>query len=214
MTILGQRFVFPYQTAIDIQGNPIPGAQLEFFFSDTEIPLATYADAALTIPNDNPVTTTGSTGTFPSIFLTHQPYKVRLLDACGDEIWTADPVGEDGSDITYAPSFEYIGNGQPFANDILGMHSFVAEVVFAGGFLGSTGNAITPPNSLYTATIYRNTTVVGTMTISIAGGFGFTTVGNLPITFELNDVMIIQGAAIPDATLANFSWTLAGVLAA
>lgn len=87
----GARFVLPYQTVIDGTGVPIPGALLTFYISGTTTPLATYSDAALSVPNKNPVPADAA-GMFPNIFLLPVPYRVVLTDAIGDEIWTADPV--------------------------------------------------------------------------------------------------------------------------
>lgn len=87
-----QRFVLPYQTVIDDTGVPIPGAFLYFYVSGTSTPLNTYSDAALTVPNTNPVQANDA-GVFPSIFLQPVNYKVVLTDSLGAEIWTADPVG-------------------------------------------------------------------------------------------------------------------------
>jgi hypothetical protein len=85
------RFVMPHQYAPSVTGAPLPGAKLYFWASKTAIPLATYADATLDTPNDNPVEANAA-GVFPDIFLQSMQYKVRLEDANGDEIWTADPV--------------------------------------------------------------------------------------------------------------------------
>lgn len=90
------RFVLPYQTVIDPTGVPIPGAQLFFYISGTDTPLNTYADAALTVPNTNPVIA-NSSGMFPNIFMQPQPYKVVLTDSLLAEIWTADPVEDVGA---------------------------------------------------------------------------------------------------------------------
>lgn len=100
MAALASRFVLPYQTVIDASGVPIPGAFLYFYQSGTNNPLNTYSNAALTIPNSNPVQA-ASNGQFPAIFMQAQAYKVVLTDALGDEIWTADPViGTGGASAT------------------------------------------------------------------------------------------------------------------
>ena len=49
------RFLLPRATAFDENGNPIPGAKLEFFESSTTTQQTTYSDDALTVPNTNPV---------------------------------------------------------------------------------------------------------------------------------------------------------------
>lgn len=97
MTVVnGGRFVLPYQTVIDANGVPIPGAQLFFYASGTSTPINTYSDGALTVPNTNPVVANAA-GVFPSIFMSPVYYKVVLTDSLGDQIWTADPVFSSGS---------------------------------------------------------------------------------------------------------------------
>ena len=93
---LGPRFVLPYQTVVDSNGVPIPGALLNFYSSGTNTRLATYSDPLLTVPNSNPVVANAA-GVFPNIFLAGN-YKVVLTDGLGNQIWTADPVDSaDGS---------------------------------------------------------------------------------------------------------------------
>ena len=87
---LGPRFVLPYQTVIDSGGVPLPGALLYFYSSGTNIPLNTYSDPLLTIPNSNPVVA-NSAGVFPNIFLLGN-YKVILQNSALQQIWAADPV--------------------------------------------------------------------------------------------------------------------------
>jgi hypothetical protein len=91
MSDVGARFVLPYQTVIDATGVPIPGALLFFYASGTSNLQNTYSDAALTVPNTNPVQANAA-GVFPNIFLSGQFYKVVLTDSLDNEIWTADPV--------------------------------------------------------------------------------------------------------------------------
>ncbi|ACI52187.1 Tail Collar domain protein [Gluconacetobacter diazotrophicus PA1 5] len=72
---------------------PRAGAQLFFYQTGTTTPQATYADAALSVPNTNPVIA-DENGQFGNIFLLGAPaYAVVLEDANGDQIWTMDPVG-------------------------------------------------------------------------------------------------------------------------
>ena len=87
---LGPRFVLPYQTVVDSNGVPIPGALLYFYSSGTNTPLTTYSDALLSVPNTNPVVASAA-GVFPNIFLNGN-YKVVLTDSLFNQIWTADPV--------------------------------------------------------------------------------------------------------------------------
>src|SRR5437667_3288779 len=71
----------PWLVALDNSGNVIPGGKLYFFTAGgTSTPLATYADAALTVPNANPVVASAG-GIFGPIYLTDAPYYVQLKDS-------------------------------------------------------------------------------------------------------------------------------------
>lgn len=95
----GFRYSTPYQTALDTAGVTLPGALLYFYQSDTATPLATYSDAALSLPNTNPVIADAG-GLFPNIFLqSGLDYKVILKDADGNQLWQADPVTGGGVTI-------------------------------------------------------------------------------------------------------------------
>lgn len=96
----GFRYSSPYQTALDAAGVTIPGALLYFYQSGTSTPLATYSNAALSLPNTNPVVSDAG-GLFPSIFLlSARDYKVILKDSNGNQLWQADPV--NGGGVTVA----------------------------------------------------------------------------------------------------------------
>ena len=98
----GSRYVQPYAYQTDAAGVPIPGAWLFSYLTGSSTPAPTYADAALTTPNTNPVIA-DATGTFPSIFLDDTlTYKFQMFfpnpggspppAAPGPEVWSADPV--------------------------------------------------------------------------------------------------------------------------
>lgn len=85
------RFYMPHQYAPDVTGAPLPGAFLYFYVSGTSTPLDTFQDAALSVPNTNPVVANAA-GIFPDIFLQALSYKVILTDSTGKQIWVSDPV--------------------------------------------------------------------------------------------------------------------------
>jgi hypothetical protein len=97
---LGPRLVLPYQTVVDSNGVPVPGALLNFYASGTNTRLTTYSDPLLTVPNSNPVVANAA-GVFPNIFLNGN-YKVVLTDSLLNQIWTADPV--DGTTFVPGPA--------------------------------------------------------------------------------------------------------------
>jgi hypothetical protein len=73
------RLILPYQSVYDLNGHPLPGAQMYFYESGTVTPKDTYSDEALTTPNANPVIA-DSQGQFGDIFLSGA-YSVKLDDA-------------------------------------------------------------------------------------------------------------------------------------
>jgi len=72
-----------------INGEVLPGAKLEWFAAGSSLPLATYSDANLTIPNPNPVVADAS-GRFPEIYLQLLPYKYVLSTSQGVVLVTRD----------------------------------------------------------------------------------------------------------------------------
>ncbi|MCK5602189.1 hypothetical protein KAR91_09980 [Candidatus Pacearchaeota archaeon] len=72
------RLILPYQRVEDLNGHPLPGAQMYFYESGTVNLKDTYSDEALTTPNTNPVIA-DSQGQFGDIFLSGA-YSVKLDD--------------------------------------------------------------------------------------------------------------------------------------
>lgn len=99
------RFVLPLQQVFTLSGRLGAGYKLHFYQTGTSTALDTFSDAALSIANPNPVIADAE-GRFEDIFLSNQPYKVKLTDEDDVEIWTADPVqtatGEIGIPIPLA----------------------------------------------------------------------------------------------------------------
>ncbi|MFS3135843.1 phage tail protein [Gluconacetobacter sacchari] len=96
MAYSAARFVWPNSFSVDATGVPRAGAQLFFYQTGSTTPLATYADAGLTVANPNPVVADAG-GQFGNIFLAGgAAYAVALCDSAGNQIWTMDPVGAVG----------------------------------------------------------------------------------------------------------------------
>lgn len=209
------RFVLPYQTVEDPAGVPIPGALLNFYYSETSTRAPTYSDPTLETLNTNPVEANDA-GMFGNIFLNPAvSYKVVLTgpdDGVNppDEIWTADPV--NALAVFYPVAFEFLGS-TPDSNEIMGMHTFTNDVSFPAGFDGAAGFCVADPAAPLMATMYKqDATPVGTMTISAGGVFTFTSQDDLAIRFLAQETLLVKGPAISVAGLANASWTLPGVL--
>jgi hypothetical protein len=117
--VSGTRYTVPYAYAPDpnAPGNPVNGALLYFFLGVSATPANTYSDAALTIPNTNPVVADAS-GTFPTIFLDPSiTYTARLTYSLnpnltttpGVQIWSAYPVNAAGGSTGSANSYAATG---------------------------------------------------------------------------------------------------------
>lgn len=82
----------PVLRAVDANGAPMAGAQLQFFLTGTTTPATVYSSAALTVALANPVTA-DSGGLFVPIWLDPTvTYRVQLLSNVGTVIRDIDPV--------------------------------------------------------------------------------------------------------------------------
>lgn len=86
------RFLMPYAIWPGPDGIPLPGAKLYSYLTGPGAASPTYSNAALTIPNTNPVVADAD-GAFGPMFLNPSiVYAFVLTDADGVQVWTADPV--------------------------------------------------------------------------------------------------------------------------
>jgi len=79
-------------TALDANGNPLPGAKLTVYLAGTSTPATTYSDVTLGSANTNPVISSSS-GIFPPIYLASgSSVKLLLTTAADVLVWTQDNV--------------------------------------------------------------------------------------------------------------------------
>lgn len=92
--------ILPF-VAVDGNGNVRANAKLYFYLTGTTTPQNTYADAALSAVNANPVVA-DSNGQFPAIYLGDPPtfsaYKAILKTSADVTVWTTDPYA--GAPVT------------------------------------------------------------------------------------------------------------------
>jgi hypothetical protein len=82
----------PVLRAVDASGDPISGAQLQFYLTGTTTPAAVYTSPALTTALSNPVVADAG-GLFVPIYVDPTvTYRAQLLDASGNLIRDIDPV--------------------------------------------------------------------------------------------------------------------------
>lgn len=182
---LGPRFVLPYQTVIDPNGVPLPGALLYFYVSGTTTPLNTYSDPLLTTPNTNPVVA-NSAGVFPNIFLSGN-YKVVLTDSSNNQQWTADPV------------LGVLGNATvtPFVVGTTPITGGSAPCVLVNS-TGTTSACIDLTNSYLAAGTFTNITGVGQLG-ALGVGEATPSAGNINISGQYQ----IAGSQIAASSLSN-----------
>jgi len=82
-------------------GELLPGATLTWYAAGTSTPLATYADEALTVANQNPLPC-ASDGRFPVIWMQEAAYKYVLKDAAGVTLRSRDNIKNPASDAADA----------------------------------------------------------------------------------------------------------------
>lgn len=142
MAYSATRFVWPNSFSVDATGVPRAGARLFFYQTGSTTPLATYADAGLTVANPNPVVADAS-GQFGNVFLMGgAAYAVVLCDAAGNQVWTMDPVGAAaggaGGAVPVGAIVDYAGAVAP-AGWLLCCGQSVSRTVYAAlfGVLGT-----------------------------------------------------------------------------
>ncbi|TQV80313.1 hypothetical protein [Denitrobaculum tricleocarpae] len=85
------RFAIPRESEYGSNGEPLAGAKLFFYETQTSTPNDTFSDDALTVANTNPVVADAA-GRFGDIFLKNEDYKVILKTSADVTVYTADPV--------------------------------------------------------------------------------------------------------------------------
>ena len=90
--MVGQLLHDPVIRAVDDNGAPLSGAQLQFYVTGTTTPQAVYSDDTLDTPLANPVVA-DSGGLFAPIFLNPaETYRAQLLNSAGTLIADMDPI--------------------------------------------------------------------------------------------------------------------------
>lgn len=137
----------------------------------------------------------------------------------------------DTSGVSGASSGQYLGFSggfwQPvdsvadvdfFAVGLMGSSTKVARHVFTratrfiGNFDGSKGSADVASTGTATFAVKKNGSDVGTIVFTSASTATFTTSGGTSVDFGIGDVMTIVSPSSIDATLADVSVTLYGIL--
>ncbi len=199
------RYIVPFETALDEAGVSLPGALLYFYETQTATPLDTYSDSALAIPNENPVVADAS-GLFPDIFLLAQDYKVVLKDADFNEIWTADPVSPfiQPTVTSYYDIPIYI-EGVMSDSEIIPIFNVVRNIRLPANLTGSIATIGVNPTGSLILTLVKNGSAIGTITFSTGGAPTVFVLSN--IDFDIGDQFSMAGPATHDVTGSQIAIT-------
>lgn len=133
---------------------------------------------------------------------------------------TPDATPQSTAYWTYVPTQSGVGDlvdvafycaGRPVSSELLFRHTFRGSVTvsFPIGLTDSEVNAEVAATASTVFNIYKNASLIGTITFAAAGTvatFSFTGV----VTFADGDVLKVYAPATPDATLADISFCFAG----
>lgn len=183
----GQRFEMPLTQWSAPAGPPYPGAKLNFYIASTSTRLDTFSDAALTVPNANPVVADGN-GTFGPIYLQSRLYKVVLTTSADVQIFTADPVTDNVIPLVLNAVSGLVGINMTPVN--------VLDIVAVSSTNTPTIVQITNANAGTTATVelrYANSASVSNLKVL---GSGYT-----PSGVFRSDGMMLQGNGLGGLTL-------------
>lgn len=105
--------------------------------------------------------------------------------------------------------FGFFATTAPTANEVLFLHTPTQAFVLADDFSGSVGKVGTNPASTLVLTVTKNGASVGTISISTAGVFIFSTTGTT-VSIGLGDVLGVIAPATPVASVLNITVTFLG----
>ncbi|TGN62338.1 hypothetical protein E4L95_07070 [Paracoccus liaowanqingii] len=101
----------------------------------------------------------------------------------------------------------------PGASETLGKVIIPRAVILPANLTGAVGHVDANPAADFVIDVTRNGFSVGTITISPAGAFTFTTPGGAPVVLVAGDVVRFVAPSIADPTIAGIALTIAGSLA-
>lgn len=141
------------QSFTDNAGRPLVGGKLYTYAAGTTTPQATYADAAGTAPNTNPVILDARG---EAVVFWQGAYRVTLKDSAGATIWTVDNVaGPDAAASSYDGGTvqDVLDSAKPMA-DYAALRAYtgratsvrITQTGLAGFFARVAGDASSPDN--------------------------------------------------------------------
>jgi hypothetical protein len=96
---MGQFFTYPKWRVTDSNGNPLASGKVYFYETGTTTPKATYSDAALTVPNANPLILDANGEGW--VFVADAAvYTVVVKTAADVTVWSEDDLSPDPAKTT------------------------------------------------------------------------------------------------------------------
>lgn len=166
---------FSRQEVLDANGRPYLPVSANFFAGGTTTPLTVYADAALSVPLTQPVTTDG-TGRFPRVHLPAELYAEQVLGPYGDLLWFDDDLGEPVPTSSTGPVPTIDPNGVSSTSDLkwrLDAGILPGWVRLNGRTIGAQGSGATEFADASAAALFTFLwTTFSDAIVSVVGGRG------------------------------------------
>lgn len=139
------------QTVLDLNGELVAGARLQFFVAGTTTPLTAYADPALSVPAPSVVVGSktyyeaDASGRWPRLFLPYQDYKETVTTPGGTLLWNDDGIANPAPATSggggTVPESQLFQTGDPKFS--LGSGSLAGFVRLNGRTIGNAGSGAT-----------------------------------------------------------------------
>lgn len=188
----------------DDAGNPLAGGLVYTYQAGTTVPLATYTDSTGLVAQTNPIVLDAKG---ECNIWSNSIYKVNVTTAAGVQVtgWPVDNVGQGQS------SYDISGfaAGVPIASQIMLRIPMVRAVTFDVNMTLSKAIASAAATAAAVFTISKNGVAFGTITFGIGATTGLFAAA-IPPAFAINDVLMVTAPLVPDVTLANIGFILAG----
>ena len=97
----------------------------------------------------------------------------------------------------------------PDPNEILLIHTFVESVRFDPNFFQSAGFVEGPPDQPFVMNVYKNGSMIGSITVSTDGFFTFDSIGT--VFFNTGNTLKITAPSLSDDIINNLSLSLLGI---
>lgn len=188
----------------DDAGLPLAGGLVYTYQPGTTTLLTTYTDSTGLVAQANPIVldAKGECNIWSSSM-----YKVNVTTAAGAQVtgWPVDNVGQGQS------SYDISGFavGVPIASQILLRIPMVRAVTFDVNLTLSKASASVAATAATVLTISKNGVQFGTITFGIGSVTGVFAAA-IPPAFAINDIITVTAPLVPDVTLANIGFILAG----